>query len=213
MPASRLIKWVLVLARIVGGGVGGWRWLTREHVYLIVNERPTGKNIIAFGDSLTEGVGAPSGKTYPDRLSASLGVPILNKGVRGNTTSEALARLDRDVLRSDPKIVLLLLGGNDLLRRVPREETLRDYEEVVKRIQAKGALVIVLSLEAGMGAELAKSVREIAERNGCPIVRDILGGIMGQSDLMSDPVHPNDRGYELLAKKVEPVLKRYMKGE
>ena len=213
MPASRLIKWVLVLALIVGGGVGGWRWLTREHVYLIVNERPTGKNIIAFGDSLTEGVGAPSGKTYPDRLSASLGVPILNKGVRGNTTSEALARLDRDVLRSDPKIVLLLLGGNDLLRRVPREETLRDYEEVVKRIQAKGALVIVLSLEAGMGAELAKSVREIAERNGCPIVRDILGGIMGQSDLMSDPVHPNDRGYELLAKKVEPVLKRYMKGE
>lgn len=210
MSASRLLKILLSLILVVVVAVAAWRWSTRERVYAIVNEHPTGKNIIAFGDSLTEGVGASRGKTYPDRLSASLNVPILNKGVRGNTTSEALARLDRDVLAHDPKIVLLLLGGNDLLRRAPRDETLRDYEEIVKRIQARGALVIVLTLEVGAGSELASSVRKIAENRGCPMVRDILGGIIGHSELMSDLIHPNEPGYEILAKKVEPVLAKYL---
>jgi acyl-CoA thioesterase-1 len=208
---SRLVKFVLIAALAVGVVVGVWRWASHESPYAIVNEHPTGKNIIAFGDSLTEGVGATQGRAYPQQLAALVGVPILNKGVRGNTTGEALARLDRDVLGAEPRIVLLLLGGNDLLRRVPREETVRDYEAIVRAIQAKGALVIVATLEVGAGSELGKLERDIARRTGCPIVRDILGGIMGHEELMSDPIHPNERGYTLVAERIAPVLKVYLK--
>src|SRR5215212_11260441 len=75
-----------------------------------------GSAIIAFGDSLTAGYGANPGEDYPSRLSTMIGATIVNAGVNGDTTESALARVDADVLARDPRIVLVGLGGNDLLR-------------------------------------------------------------------------------------------------
>jgi len=71
--------------------------------------------IVCLGDSLTEGVGASSGEDYPSVLSRELAFPVVNLGQRGDTTARALARLP-DVLARNPRLVIVLLGGNDFLR-------------------------------------------------------------------------------------------------
>ena len=73
--------------------------------------------VIAFGDSLTAGVGALPGQDYVTQLSTKSGVTITNAGISGNTTRDALARLNKDVLSKDPSVVLVWLGGNDILQR------------------------------------------------------------------------------------------------
>ncbi len=76
----------------------------------VQNLGSVGKNIISFGDSLTEGVGAREGKSYPTLLAEGLGRPIINAGRRGDTTTAGLSRLERDVLGRNPRLVLVLFG-------------------------------------------------------------------------------------------------------
>jgi len=83
----------------------------------IRNIRSDGRTIICFGDSLTEGVGAEPGEDYPAALSRELGLPIINAGQRGDTTAEALARISDAVLNKNPRLVIVLLGGNDFCAR------------------------------------------------------------------------------------------------
>ena len=88
--------------------------------------RPTnGQGIIVFGDSLVAGRGARAGQDFVSVLSRRLGTTIVNAGQSGDTTGAALARLERDVLALNPRIVVVLLGGNDYLRRIPTKADVR----------------------------------------------------------------------------------------
>ena len=95
----------------------------------IKNSQPIGENIICFGDSLTFGTGATRGMDYPSQLSKMISRPVLNKGVPGDTTARALARLDQDVLSQSPRIVLITLGGNDLKNGVPKDTGFPESEK------------------------------------------------------------------------------------
>ncbi len=87
------------------------------------NYPSNGTDIVAFGDSLIQGVGASSvDKNLVSILSRRIGKPIINLGVSGNTTADGLNRLDQ-LDKYKPKVVILLLGGNDYLRKVPKETT------------------------------------------------------------------------------------------
>ena len=177
--------------------------------------RPTsGERIIAFGDSLVQGVGASPGRDLVSILSRRLGVPIVNAGRSGDTTGAALTRLDSAVLSRNPRIVIVLLGGNDMLRRVPRATTFANLDAIVSRIRARGAAVILVSVEIGFGTGAdGRAYEELASRTSSALVRDILDGIFGRQALMSDGIHPNDRGYEVMADRIEPALKDLVKGE
>jgi lysophospholipase L1-like esterase len=171
--------------------------------------RPTsGERIIAFGDSLVQGVGASPGRDMVSILSRRLGVPIVNAGRSGDTTGAALARLDSAVLSRNPRIVMVLLGGNDMLRRVPRATMFENLDAIVTRIRARGAAVILVSVEIGFGTGVdGRSYEELAERTSSALVRDVLDGIFGRQALMADGIHPNDRGYEIVADRIEPALR------
>jgi len=123
-------------------------------------------------------------------------------------TGAALARLNSSVLSRNPRVVLVLLGGNDMLRRVPRATMFENLEEIVTRIRARGAAVILVSVEIGFatGAD-RRAYEELASRTSSALVGDILAGIFGRQALMSDGIHPNDRGYEIMADRIEPVLR------
>lgn len=171
----------------------------------------SGDNIICFGDSLTFGTGAARDKSYPARLSEMIGRPVINAGVPGDTTARALLRLERDVLSQSPRIVLITLGGNDLKNGVNKETAFKNLREIVKKIQAKGALVIIGGLnmlfwDRGYEAEYEK----LAEDTGAVLVPDILGDIMGHQELMSDRIHPNSAGYEIMAKKFYQPITPYL---
>lgn len=205
-------KIAVILALLLLVVLGGWWWV-RPRDYPLTNAvagTTLDGPVIAFGDSLTEGRGAGPGESYVDLVAKRVGVEIVNKGVSGNTTEDALKRVERDVLALKPRLVIICLGGNDLLRRVSADETFKNLDEIVSKIQAQGAMVILLGLDFSLGSDFGSRVEDLARRRGCPLVRDILGGIRGDETLMADAVHPNARGYAKFADKVEPVLRKHL---
>jgi lysophospholipase L1-like esterase len=171
--------------------------------------RPTGgENVIAFGDSLVAGHGASEGRDFVSLLSDRLGVPVINAGRDGDTTASALTRLDRDVLGRNPRIVIVLLGGNDFLRRVPTDETFRNLGTIVERIRTRGSAVVLAGVSVGLLSDPYRGRYEaLADRTSSVLVPDILNGVIGHPDLMSDTIHPNDRGYAIVADRLEAVLR------
>lgn len=198
---------LLVLAGLVALVVAV-RLLTPERV---TNSEPTGTTIICFGDSLTAGVGAEAGASYPAQLERRIGRPVVKAGVSGDTTGSALARLDRDVLAHDPRLVLITLGGNDLMQGVPPEEALANLERIVDGIHRRGALVVVggVSLplvDRGYG----EVYEELRERTGCLVIGNVLDDIIGRPALMSDRIHPNGKGYAVMAERFHGVVEPYL---
>jgi len=175
--------------------------------------KPTaGERVIAFGDSLVEGVGASTGRDVVSLLSARVGVPIVNAGRSGDTTGTALARLDSAVLSRRPRVVIIVLGGNDFLRRIPHEETFANLDAIVDRIRERGAAVILAGLSFGVFTDAyGDRYENLARRTSSGLVPDILAGILGHPDLMADQIHPNDRGYGIMADRIEPALRDLLK--
>jgi acyl-CoA thioesterase-1 len=182
----------------------------RDNYASIRNLRAVGHTIVCLGDSLTEGVGARTGEDYPSVLANRLGLPIVNAGHPGNTTADALMRL-QDVLNENPRLVIVLLGGNDFLRQIPLQETKRNLEEIVRRIQNHGAMVVIVGMKLGLFTdEYGPLFQDIADRLGALHVPQLLNGILTDSKLKSDGIHPNAAGYQLMAermvKQIKPLL-------
>jgi acyl-CoA thioesterase I len=174
--------------------------------------RPTsGSTVVAFGDSLVAGRGATPAADFVSVLSKRLGVPIINAGRSGDTSGAALARLDGDVLARNPRIVVVLLGGNDYLRRVPTDETFANLQTIVERIRQRGSAVVLVGVAVGLMSDPYRAQYEaVARSTSAGLVPDILGGIIGHADLMSDGIHPNDRGYAIMADRLEPVMRELL---
>ncbi len=171
----------------------------------------SGENIICFGDSLTYGTGAPSNKSYPARLSEMIGQPVINAGIPGNTTADGLKRLESDVLERSPRMVLMTLGGNDMKNGIDRAIAFANLKKIVEAIQAKGALVVLggvklLFWDRGYEEEYEK----LAEETGIILIPNVLKGLIGHNDLMSDAIHPNAAGYEIMAKKFHNAIEPYL---
>jgi len=176
----------------------------------ITNYPSDGTTIVAFGDSLVEGVGSSAGNDFVSVLERELGEPIVNLGVRGDTTTDALLRLDQ-VLSEDPKIVMVLLGGNDYLQQIPKAETFANLNQIVTTIHDSGAVVILLGVRGGLlRDEYQGDYQDLAQSLDTAYVPNVLDGLFGNSSLMSDAVHPNDAGYQIIADKVEPVLRELL---
>jgi acyl-CoA thioesterase-1 len=178
----------------------------------IANLASRGTNIIAFGDSLTAGYGAVAGEDYPSRLAAITGIPILNAGVSGDTTDTALARLDSDVLARDPRIVIVGLGGNDFLRGAPIGTTEANLRTIIRKIHAAGAMVVILGYKfPSLQANYEKMYERVAKDEQCLLVPDLLDGIESNPQLKSDEIHPNARGYQLIAERVAGPLRKLLR--
>ena len=172
---------------------------SKETPWPVKNGPVVRPDIVAFGDSLTQGVGATQGMDYPSQLGELLGVEIVNLGVSGETTAGALRRLD-EVIERGPAAVLLTLGGNDLKNRLPKEKAFENLREIVTRLQGVGALVVVGGLEIPLyGKGFGKAYEELAKETGAVLVPNVFDGIFGKNQLMSDPIHPNDAGYTIMA--------------
>ena len=170
----------------------------------VANLNSTGSRIVCLGDSITKGYGATPGNDYPSILSDLLGVPVINAGVNGDTTAGALARLRRDVLDQDPWLVIIELSGNDLVRRIPKIETERNLNQIVKRCIDHGAMVVLVHCKFGilLSDPYLETHRTIAETQGTLLVENALRGIFGNPARSVDQIHPNDEGYALLAERV-----------
>jgi lysophospholipase L1-like esterase len=161
--------------------------------------------VVAFGDSLVYGTGS-SGGGFVKILEERIGEPIINKGVPGDTAGGGLARLD-GVIALKPRIVILLLGGNDYLKRVSPEETFANLAAIIRRLQDDGAAVLLLGVRGGVLRDnFADRYEELADTYGTAYVHDVLDETLGVAEYMDDRIHPNDVGYRVIAEKIYPVL-------
>jgi lysophospholipase L1-like esterase len=168
--------------------------------------------IVAVGDSWVEGVGATAGHDYVSVLSQRLGVPIINAGDTGDTTADVLQRLGRDVLVHEPTLVIVHVGGNDVIRLVPREVMRANLESIVQWISETGADVVLVGYRCSVIADDCDELfGDIARQYDAYLVPAVQDGIAGHPNLLSDPLHPNDEGYAKVADKVEPVLRRALR--
>ena len=163
--------------------------------------------VVAFGDSLTFGTGTTGDNDYVAVLSRRVGVDIHNAGVPGQPTGSALNRLDASVLARNPKIVIVLLGGNDLLENVPLQTRVSNITAIVQRIRGSSAAVLLVGIGRPPIDPFDGALPGLASGTGSTYVPDILEGIFGVPSLMFDLVHPNNAGHAIMADRLEPALR------
>lgn len=170
------------------------------------NSPSKGADIVAFGDSLVRGVGATGRNDFVSLLSKKIGKPIVNLGHSGDTTADGIARLSQ-LDNYKPKVVILLLGGNDHLRKIPIAETQKNLETIIQDIQSRGAVVLLLGVRGGLLRDNFKNMfEELRDMHHLILVPDVLDGLFGNPEYMSDTIHPNDAGYEIIAQRIYPEL-------
>ncbi len=173
------------------------------------NYPPKNATIVAFGDSLVEGQGATEGNDFVSQLETRIGRPIENYGVGGNTTKDGVARMG-EIIERDPGLVLIVLGGNDTLRRIAIEETERNLRTLIGTVIEKGSVVMFIGVRGGiLGTEREDMYERVADEYGAIYVPDILDGILLTPELMHDGIHPNDAGYAQIADRLAQVFKEY----
>lgn len=173
--------------------------------------------IVAFGDSLTAGLGLVAEETYPAQLQkmlerAGYQYEVVNAGVSGDTSAGGLRRIDW-VMDAQVKYVILELGANDILRGQPVADMKENLARIIKAMQEQGATVILAGMEAptNSGPEYRKEVHDaylsLAETYRLPFIPFILTGIAGSDNLnQEDLSHPNAKGAQILARNVFDVL-------
>jgi acyl-CoA thioesterase-1 len=169
-----------------------------------------GTRIVCLGDSITAGVGAAAGRGYPEVLAERLGQEVVNDGVPGDTAADGLARLPQ-VLAQDPWLVIVELGGNDILRQVPIERTEEALDSLLRQLLAARALPVLVAVGGPFGGTHGDMYRRLGKRYRVPVVDDVLRKILFDPRLKADEVHPNDLGHarlaEAVAATVEPLIK------
>ncbi len=178
--------------------------------------------VVCFGDSLTAGVGAPAGESYPDFLrkdlqDAGYHVTILNQGVGGETTKDGLSRVN-EVLDAHPAIVVLELGANDGLRGLPPAGTAANLSTMIQEFQRAHVRVLLAGIQMppNLGLQYVQQYDaifpDLAARYKVALIPWLLQGVYGVEGLMSpDYIHPNGRGYVRVAETVFEALKPMLK--
>lgn len=202
--------------RIVRGAVVAWILAAAA---LAAPPRPL---IVAFGDSLTAGHGAPAGESYPDdlgRMMARSGYhyAVVNAGVSGDTSTDGLARLP-PVLQRHPRWVILEFGGNDGLRGLPVATTRANLQAMIVRLRAAhiGVLLVGMSLPPNYGADYIASFqrvyRQLARQDHVPLLpflyQDLVPRLRRDPGLLQpDGIHATAAGNRLVAATVWRYLR------
>jgi len=189
--------------------------------------RPAGPErlVLAFGDSLYAGYGLDRGQSLPDAVQARLrrsgiNATIVNAGVSGDTSAAGRQRLGfvLDNLPRKPDLVLLGLGGNDVLRQLPPAETRANMTAMLDALRRRGVPVVLTGMKAppNLGSEYVAAFDRIwpdlAKRDQAGLYPFVLDGVIGDPKLMqADRVHPNAAGVARIADRLTPLVAANLK--
>jgi acyl-CoA thioesterase I len=168
-----------------------------------------GSQVIVLGDSIAEGYGVAAAEAFPSVLSRNLGIPIVNRGVSGDTTAMGLARLQKDVLDADPWLVVVELGGNDFLRKIPLTETEQNLRQIIAAIQAKKAIAVILGINIGpFKGNYYELYQRLAKDTQSFFIPEIFKGVLDDTRYrQDDAIHPNAAGQKILGDRISQQLK------
>ncbi|MDM5075233.1 GDSL-type esterase/lipase family protein [Aeromonas media] len=166
-----------------------------------------GETILAFGDSLTEGRGVNPAQSYPSVLASLSGHPVINDGVSGELSRAGRARLPGLLAEHRPALVILLEGGNDILRGSGEGALKANLAAMIEAVQGSGAQVLLVAVpRKSLFADGAPLYGELAEQYGLVLDNDSLGELLRTPGLKSDAVHLNAQGYGALAERLHRLL-------
>jgi acyl-CoA thioesterase-1 len=166
-----------------------------------------GDVIVAFGDSLTYGTGAAENESYPAVLAQLSGRTVVRSGNPGEITAQALQRLPTVLDEHRPKLVIVCLGGNDMLRKLGEAEIVSNLRAIVRKTQASGAAVVLIGVpRPALLTSAPRFYGEIAAEFGVPYEGAVVTSVLFKPDLKSDPIHPNAAGYRKIAEAIAALL-------
>jgi lysophospholipase L1-like esterase len=164
--------------------------------------------IVAFGDSLTYGTGAAEHESYPAVLAQLVGRPVVRAGVPGEVTAQGLRRLPAVLDEHQPRLVIVCLGGNDMLRKIASAEIKRNLEGMLRELRARGIPAVLVGVpKPALWTSSADFYAELAREFGVPYEGEIVTSVLYSSDTKSDPIHPNAKGYRRIAEALAKLLR------
>lgn len=165
--------------------------------------------IVAFGDSLTFGVGAGEAESYPLVLGQLIARNVVRAGVSGEVTEGGLARLQNVIDEHKPKLMIVCLGGNDMLRKLDEAQTKTNLRTIINTIKAQGISVVLVGVpKPALVTSAPPFYEEIAKEFGIPYEGKIVTDVLYQRDQKSDAIHPNAKGYRRMAEAIAALLKK-----
>lgn len=173
-----------------------------------LSKLPANATILAFGDSLTVGVGVNQEESYPAILQALTGLRVHGAGVSGEVTQRGMERFTKVLNQTTPNLVILLEGGNDILRNVRPAEIKSNLSSMIEMAQAQGAQVVLIGVpEKNLFSNVAPLYEELAAEHQVVLMDSIISKLLRSSKYKSDPVHFNAAGYRRLAEEVHATLR------
>lgn len=166
--------------------------------------------ILAFGDSLTYGTGVSKDKSYPTILEQLSGRKVVNEGISGEITATGLQRLPHLLDEIQPELLILIHGGNDILRKIDREKTAANLTQMIAEAKQRDIKVVMLGVPKFglLFLESAAIYQQVAELEQVPIDLKTLPDILTSKSLKSDAVHPNAEGYKVMAENIFELLQQ-----
>jgi lysophospholipase L1-like esterase len=164
--------------------------------------------VLAFGDSLTYGTGARESESYPAQLESLISRRVVRAGVPGEVSAQALKRLPGELDEHQPQLLVLCIGGNDFLRNLGKAQAAANVQTMVAVAKQRGIDVLLIGTpEKGITVTPPGFYAEIADQARIPYEGSVIGEILRDSELKSDTIHPNARGYRLIAERVAELLR------
>lgn len=166
--------------------------------------------ILAFGDSLTVGVGTSGAYSYPAVLSQLSGRNVIGAGVSGEETAQGLIRLPKVMDEVNPGLLILLEGGNDILRNKSLNNTKQNLAAMIELAHARDVQVVLIGVpEKKIFSSVAPLYEELAEQYGLVFADDLLSGLLRDNEYKSDAVHLNKQGYQVMAESIHQLLVKH----
>ena len=165
--------------------------------------------VLAFGDSLTYGTGAEERESYPAQLEKLIGRRVVRAGVPGEVTAQALERLPAALDEHSPQLLLLCIGGNDFLRRLGNAQAAQNVRAMVALARKRGiGVVLIATPEPGLLPSPPAFYSTIAKEFHLAYEGSVITEVLKDASLKSDPIHPNPRGYGVIAERLAATLKK-----
>ena len=165
--------------------------------------------VLAFGDSLTYGIGAEREAGYPAVLARLIDRKVINAGVSGELTSRGLERLPAVLDQYQPALMILCHGGNNLLHKTDKAQAADNIRGMIRMARERGVEVVLIGVpRPGLILSPARFYLKIAREFNIPYEGDILSDIFSNGSLKSDVIHPNAKGYQMLAAAIAALLRK-----
>jgi lysophospholipase L1-like esterase len=163
--------------------------------------------VLAFGDSLTYGTGAKAEDSYPAVLGRLIGRTVVRSGVPGEVTARGLERLPEVLDEHRPRLVIVCLGGNDMLRKGTPENIEANLRRILSLIKSRGIDAMLIGVpKPTLITSPPSFYGKLAREFNIPYEGDIVTSVLYKSDLKSDPIHPNAAGYRKMAEAIVEIL-------